>query len=720
MSRFSISAIIKGEDRFSAPIARMEKSLDRFSRKAKAGLGAMSKPVDATLGALKQVGVAAGAAGLGLGAALFEAGKSGADFEEAITAVGAVSLMSRDQIADLEKKALELGASTKFSATEAANAMELMGRAGFTNKEILESVGGVLSAAAAEGMGLADAAGVISNTLKGMGLEASETTRVADVLALASARTNSSIMSLGESMSNVSATARQLKIPLEDTVAAVALLQDVGLDASESGTAVSTMLTKLAVPSKEAKEQMQALGISFQNSHGDMLPLGKVIAQFGKASEKAGGNMKTLAFFSELTGLRGQKAAISLAEMGRKGKLADLTEELMKAKGSAEKMAALRMNNLKGDFEQLSGAVDTLKIALFNTQSGPLRGIVQGMTDWVGKNQELITSKFAEYVQKVVDNKDDIIAWGKGIAYAGGTLIALKVALVAGEIAIGAFGVATTVASGVSTVFAGAMSLAAAAAETETAATIASTAAQGARTAGLYLMNAAINIGTFATTGFTTSTITSTVAGWASAAVTGARSLAMGGLNVATELATTLIYAYRNGTLLATAAQMAQTGILWLKNAAIAAGNAVMAVAAVAHGEFATSAIGAAAANGSLVASFAPFLVTVAAATAAVGALYAAWTQWKALNAETEGLGITGTVGQMIEQGTFDPFKAVDTFQNNQARSRAAQPQLQSGANSTQRSESVERVDLRVHGPATVNRAPAPSSNLQITPSGGM
>ena len=196
-------------------------------------------------GSLNRVGAAVGAASLAAGAGLAWAGKSGLEFEEAMSKVGAVGLKSRDQIMDLEKEALRLGATTKFTATQSANAMEVMARAGFSNQEILGGVGGVLSAAAASGLEIAEVANHVSNALKGMGMEVVDSTtgmnnaaRVADVLALASARTNSSIGSLGESLANVAGTASDLKVPFEDVVSAVALLQDTGLDASVAGSAL--------------------------------------------------------------------------------------------------------------------------------------------------------------------------------------------------------------------------------------------------------------------------------------------------------------------------------------------------------------------------------------------------------------------------------------------------------------------------------------------------
>jgi TP901 family phage tail tape measure protein len=294
----------------------------------------------------------------------------GSSFEQAITNVGAVSLMTRGEVYDLEKAALQLGKTTKYSATEVAGGMELMGKAGFTNAQILKGIPSLLAAAAAEGAEFEETAGTISNTLKGMGLEVSEAGKVADVLTLASARTNSSITSLGESMKNVSPVARQFKIPMEHAVTAVALLQDVGLDASEAGTATATMLTKLAKPTADVAAKMASLGVKFQDANHNMLPLPQVLAQFDKAAKKSGGNMKTVAFFADLVGLRGQKAALNLQELFKTGKFSQLAKELENASGKAEEMASIRMDTFQGDLKLLGNTVDDVKIALFDTQTG--------------------------------------------------------------------------------------------------------------------------------------------------------------------------------------------------------------------------------------------------------------------------------------------------------------------------------------------------------------
>jgi TP901 family phage tail tape measure protein len=408
--RFSVEAIFTAIDRMSRPVAKIEGRIARFARLSSSNL----KSVDSAFSGINKVigraGIAVGAGAAAAGAGILNVVKSGADFEQAITNVGAVSLMSRDDVADLEVAARALGKSTKYSATQVASGMELMGKAGATNADILAGIGPLLNAAAAEGADFEQTAGVVSSTIKGMNMEWTQAQRVADVLTLASARTNSSITSLGESMATASTTATQFKVPLEDTVAAVALLQDVGLDASEAGTAMNTMLTKLAKPTDTVAAQMQSMGIKFQDAHGNMLPLTAVLGQLTKASKKAGGNMKQAAFFADLVGLRGQKAAIKLKDLLASGKYGELLEELKKASGKAEEMANLRMDTLLGDWTKFENAVEDVKISLYDTQSGPLRATVQSMTDWVNANHELIATKLGEFVEGLKRGLPELVA----------------------------------------------------------------------------------------------------------------------------------------------------------------------------------------------------------------------------------------------------------------------------------------------------------------------
>lgn len=228
------------------------------------------------------------------------------------------------------------------------------------------------------------------------------------MLAAVAIETKSSIGSLGESMKNVAPVARQLGIPLEDVVMAVGLLQDVGLDASEAGTATATMLTKLAKPADEVAAKMRKMGIAFQDSSGNALPLRDILGQFAIAAKESGGNMDSLAFFADLVGLRGQKAALNLQSMLVSGKFDALADSMKDVYGRANQVANLKMNTTLGDWEKFTSALDGVQTKLFNMESGPLRRIIQRMTAWVEVNEDLILTKTGEWAEKVFNAVDKI------------------------------------------------------------------------------------------------------------------------------------------------------------------------------------------------------------------------------------------------------------------------------------------------------------------------
>lgn len=666
MAKFSIEALFKAKDGISATIGRIGKSVGSLGVSTASALSAANRAVDKIHGGLAKVGKAAATAGVAIGglgtAAALSIGKTGADFEEAITAVGAVGLQTRDQIADLEQEALRLGATTSFTATQAANAMEMMARAGFSNQEILAGVGGVLSAAAASGLEMAEVANHVSNVLKGMGLQASEASRVADVLTLASARTNSSIGSLGESMKNLAPVAKQFGIGLEDAIGMVALLQDVGLDASEAGTATATMLTKLATPTTAVEKQMKKLGITFKDAQGNLLPPLDVFRQMAVANERLGGNMDQVAFFADLVGLRGQKAALNLKDLFVSDKGQKLTEELRSAAGSAEKMAAIRMQNLKGDLTLLESAVDGVKVALFNLESGPLRGVVQGMTDWVSENQELIVSGAEKFMTKLRENMGKIVVWLKRIAIGTAAFYALAAAVKVANAAMVAFSIAAkVVAFGVRQI-----RLALIAAELAFYMLRTSTALQ---TAATWAYNAAITAGQIATTRYT-------VAGLASAAATRAASIATGVYTTVLKAVTVAKTAFAAATMRGTAATVAsRIAVLAARGAHVVYAAAIGAVT-VAKGAYAIATGKAAAATGIMSAALAPLAVTVAAVTAAVTALIAAWDQLTKLVAEVGGWDALGAgVKSFLKGDGF--FAGIDEVANEKARAAAAnRPQM--------------------------------------------
>ena len=448
-ARFTVEQVFKAKDQFTRPVRGMQKSILRMTNRARRGLRKLNKGFAAVRTGIKRTGLAVIAGAAAAGVALKNIVGTGAEFEQAITNVGAVSLKSRADIAKLEKQALDLGASTKFTATEVANAMEIMAKAGFDVEQTFAGIPGVLDAAAASGLEIAEVSRVVSSALKAFASQGLKTTEVADILALASARTQSDILSLGESLKNVASTADSLEIPFKDTVAAVALLQDVGLDASVAGSALNTMLTKLAKPPKKLARELKKMGVVFQDSSGDMLALPVVLQNIGKAMDEAGGNMKQAALLADLVGLRGQKAASNLAKLAKSGKLKELTEELGNAAGAAKKMAELRMKTLEGDLLKLEAATDGFKIALFKLEGGPLRGVVQEMTNWIEKNKEVKLQQISTFIKDIVKNQDVLLDRLKTLGTSLVVFFAFSAAVKVAQVAVAAFQVAMQILNGV-------------------------------------------------------------------------------------------------------------------------------------------------------------------------------------------------------------------------------------------------------------------------------
>lgn len=409
--RFSVEAVFKAIDKMTAPIAAMQSKMERFTKSAEKGIKDLDAAADRWFAGMKKAGIGVAAGVTAAGAAFGVAVKPGMEFEQQMANLAATSLKTRGEIAALEKEAKRLGAATQYSATEVAAAMEEMSKSGFSESQILSGISGMIYAASASGEDLATTTASVSSVMKGMGISLDQTSRVSDVLAKASVETASSIGSLAESMSKVAPTARQFGVPLEDTVTMVALLQDVGLDASEAGSAVATMLTQLATPTDQMKAKMASLGVSFKDATGDMKSPVGVLLEFMKASQKAGGNMEQAAFFAELVGMRGQRAALNLKDALAKteGGYLDLRGKIENAAGTAERMTALRMDTLTGDVDKMTESVKTLAIELYSTEGGPLRGIVQGITNWVDANADVIKGGFTDFLNTVRDNFGTIV-----------------------------------------------------------------------------------------------------------------------------------------------------------------------------------------------------------------------------------------------------------------------------------------------------------------------
>lgn len=442
-----LEIILELQNKISSELKAVRKDVDSLGKSAKRN-STNVKSLDDSLGKAKKSAnvLRNGLIALG-GVALFVGAiRKIADFEQSMAGVNAVILATNKNLSDLEKaeafkalsaEARRLGATTVFSASQAASGLEFLGRAGFSANEAIASLEGTLNLAAAGGLELAEAADIASNVLSGFNLPASEAGRVADVLAATAASANTNVSQLGEAIKFVAPIAAAMGVPLETASAAIGKLSDAGLQGSTAGTGLRRVLATLNTPSKKLSTVMKGLELSTAQVAVTGDNLAEVMGLLGTAGLSATDAL-------QLFGDRGAPAALALANVSDELKI--LNEDLKKAEGRAKVMADVMSNTLIGSFKQLNSAIEETLLQtgdagllgnlrnIIDTLSGVIRTL-NGTQDPLDKNA-VAYRKVADAVEAVgvfvgilIGTK--ILSFLGGVAIAAGSLGAkLKIASV--------------------------------------------------------------------------------------------------------------------------------------------------------------------------------------------------------------------------------------------------------------------------------------------------
>lgn len=343
--------------------------------------GGLKKLGSITTKGLKVATTAITGTATALGGISTAAVKIGSDFEAQMSRVKAISGATGEEFEKLKKQAIQLGADTAFSASEAAQGMENLAAAGFTTSEIMDAMPGMLNLAAASGEDLASSADIAASTLRGFGLEASDAAHVADVLAENANRTNSSVSETGEAMKYVAPLARAAGISLEETAAAIGIMANAGIQGSQAGTTLRGAISRLSKPTDAMTAAMEELGISFYDSEGKMKSLSDQVGMMRKAMSGMTDEQKN----NYLVTLYGQEALSGMLALINEGEdeLSSLTEAYKACDGSAEAAAETMQDNLKGAIEQLSGSAESLGIVFYEDVSDSLKDTVQVVNESV-------------------------------------------------------------------------------------------------------------------------------------------------------------------------------------------------------------------------------------------------------------------------------------------------------------------------------------------------
>lgn len=321
--------------------------------------------------------VAGGLVAAGIGVAISKF----AEFDEAMSFVQAATRETAGNMDLLRDAALEAGATTVFSATESANAIEELGKAGLSTTDILTGgLQGALDLAAAGGLGVAEAAGISATALKTFNLEGGEASHVADLLAAGAGKAMGDVADLGQALNQAGLVANSTGLSIEETTGALAAFASKGLLGSDAGTSFKSMLQRLTPQSTEAKNKMEELGISAFDASGEFIGLEAFSGNL-QDSLKGLTTEQRNAALATIFGSDAVRAANVLYEEGEAG-IRDWTAAVDDS-GYAAEQAATRLDNLKGDWEALMGAVDTALIGMGEAADGPLRAFTQGITGLV-------------------------------------------------------------------------------------------------------------------------------------------------------------------------------------------------------------------------------------------------------------------------------------------------------------------------------------------------
>lgn len=381
-----------GQDKYDAlqrEIVETEEELRRLQQEAATTNTALSK-IDVAGQKMETIGNSIAGAGKkmmsvttvigGVGVA---AVKTAADFDSAMSQVAAVSGATGKDFDTLRNKAREMGAKTKFSATEAAEAMNYMAMAGWKTEDMLDGIEGVMNLAAASGEDLATTSDIVTDALTAFGLSAKDSGHFADILAAASSNANTNVSMMGETFKYCAPIAGALGFSAEDTAEAIGLMANAGIKSSQAGTALRTIMNNLAGDVKISGKAIGDVTIATTNADGSMRDLSDILADCRSAFGNLTESEKAQAAES-LVGKNAMSGFLALMNAGQ-GDIDKLSSAIDNCDGSAEKMAMTMQDNLAGQLTILKSQLQELAISFGDILMPAIRSIVSNLQGFVDK-----------------------------------------------------------------------------------------------------------------------------------------------------------------------------------------------------------------------------------------------------------------------------------------------------------------------------------------------
>lgn len=317
----------------------------------------------------------------------------GSSFEAGMSQVAAVSGASGAELEQLTAKAKELGATTKFTATETAEALNYMAMAGWKTEEMLDGIDGVLSLAAASGADLGTTSDIVTDALTAFGMTAADCSHFADVLAAASSNANTNVTMMGETFKYCAPIAGSLGFTAEDTAVAIGLMANSGIKASQAGTALRTIMTKLSSDVKISGEKIGEVVVKTTNADGSMRDLSDIVTDLRAAFSGLSESEQSAAAKS-IVGAEAMSGFLAIMNAGE-ADVQKLTGAIENCAGAAADMSKTMQNNLRGAMDEFSSALEGVGIAVYDKFKGALTDTVNIFTETLSEMSDEIDNNGA-------------------------------------------------------------------------------------------------------------------------------------------------------------------------------------------------------------------------------------------------------------------------------------------------------------------------------------
>ena len=425
MKNSKVEMTLSAVDKASSVISKVKNGASNLMGKVwKTTVSVIDKataPIRGILGMLANPLLQAGAV-LGISIGISDSINTFKDFEAAMSQVQAISGATSAELEQLTQKAKEMGATTKFTATESAEAFNYMAMAGWKTEDMISGIEGILNLAAASGADLATTSDIVTDALTAFSLKASDAGHFSDVLAAASSNANTNVTMMGETFKYAGTMAGSLGYSIEDVALATGLMANAGIKSTMAGTALNSIMTRLATDAGASSKSLGALGVmteelgvEFYDAEGNARPLGDVLKELRAATSDLNDEEKSY-YANKIAGMEAQKGLLAILNASEED-YNKLAKAINNADGAAAGMSETMLNNLQGSLTLLQSAVDGAKIRLGERIAPYVRevadwltGMMPGVNDAIDEMMDFVDVKI-EALRKKIGTMTDSADW---------------------------------------------------------------------------------------------------------------------------------------------------------------------------------------------------------------------------------------------------------------------------------------------------------------------